>query len=120
MKRHLLAWITVAGLAPGCGQKKDAPDTGATNAASSGSNPISAPADYVGAVVNAQQHSLKVVDTVQVQQAIRQFQVSEERYPKDLEELVKEGYLPALPKLPARMKYQYDARTGQVRVVPAQ
>jgi len=104
----------------GCGQKNAKPDPASTNAASSGGNPITAPVDYIGAVGKAQQHSLKVVDTVQVQQAIQYFQIAEGRFPKDLEELVKEGHLAAVPKLPARMKYQYNATNGQVKVVAAQ
>lgn len=111
----VLALAVIAGA--GCGGRpKETPAT-ATNAAS---NPLTAPADYVGAVGQAQKTAAKVVDLVQVQQAIRQFQAGEGRNPKTLEELIKEGYLAALPRLPAGLKFDYNPATGQVKAVPAQ
>ena len=38
-------------------------------------------------------------------------------YPKDLNELVTEKYLPRLPEPPYGMKFVYDANTGQAKVV---
>ncbi len=102
----------------GCGQQESPATAPATNQASTG-NPITAPVDYLGAVNQAQKHSAKVVDTVQVQQAIRQFNAAEDRFPQDLAELVKEGYLPKLPALPSGMKYQYNPANGQIKVVSA-
>jgi hypothetical protein len=119
MKPWFAGLLLAGALAAGCGQKTEQPGTASTNAASSGGNPITAPVDYIGAVGKAQKHSVKVVDTVQVQQAIQQFHAGEDRYPKDLEELVKEGYLVAVPKLPTGMKYQYNATNGQVKAVTA-
>jgi hypothetical protein len=119
MKSWFAGLLLAGALAAGCGQKTEKPGTASTNAAASGGNPLTAPVDYIGAVGKAQQHSLKVVDTVQVQQAIQYFQIAEGRYPKDLEELVKEGHLVAVPKLPAGMKYQYNTTNGQVKVVAA-
>jgi len=119
MKAQIVAWLlAVCGLA-GCGRSKPATTGGATNAASSGGNPLTAPVDYVGAVGQAQKHAVKVVDTVQVQQAVQQFHAAEDRYPKDLDELVREGYLPRLPQLPAGMQYAYNPANGQVKAVPA-
>lgn len=104
-----------AALLVGCGGK-EAPPAQPTNAAARG-NPITAPVDYLGAVNQAQKHSVKVIDTVQVSQAIRMFQASEDRFPKDLNELVTSGYLPALPKLPTGMKYSYNPQSGEVKVL---
>ena len=121
MKTRLLLLAASALLLAGCGKKEATPgdaSTNSTNTATS-SNPLTAPVDYLGAVAQAKKHSEKVVDTVQVQQAIRMFQASEGRYPNDLNELVTEKYLPALPKLPAGMTYQYNATGGQVKAVAA-
>ncbi len=118
MKTFLLLLGLTAGLLAGCGGKPAQPAPVATTNAPSG-NPLTAPADYVGAIGRARKQAAKVVELVQVQQAIRQFQAAEDRYPKTLDELVKEGYLPALPRLPAGMKFDYNPATGQVRAVPA-
>ena len=60
----------------------------------------------------------KTIDTVALNQAVQQFNVTEGRYPKDLNELVTEKYLPRLPEAPYGMKIVYDANTGTVKVVP--
>lgn len=116
MKATIFAALVGAALGAGCGGKPKESAPSATNAASG--NPITAPVDYVGAVGQAQKQAAKVVDLVQVQQAIRQFQAAEDRYPKTLEELVREGYLPALPKLPAGLQLEYNPATGQARAAP--
>jgi hypothetical protein len=51
-------------------------------------------------------------------QAIKVFFQTENRYPKDLQELVSSGTLPKLPAPPAGMKFDYDATSGTVKVVP--
>jgi len=118
MKMLWSTGLLAAALSAGCGGKPKEAPAPASNAASG--NPITAPVDYVGAVGQAQKTAAKVVDLVQVQQALRQFQAGEGRHPATLEELVKEGYLAALPKLPAGLKLDYNPATGQVRAVPAQ
>jgi len=102
-----------------CGRKDSTSTSSPTNSASSG-NPLTAPADYLGAVGQAQKHSLKTVDLASVSKAIQMFHAEEERYPNDLAELVKLQYLPALPQLPTGMRYQYDPQTGQVKAVRTQ
>jgi predicted small lipoprotein YifL len=119
MKRTTLPLLAAALTLAACGQKTPSAPPATTNQSTTG-NPLSAPADYLGAVGQAQKQAAKVVDTVQVQQAIRQFQAAEDRYPRDLAELVKEGYLPRLPALPSGMRYQYDPASGLVRAVPTQ
>ena len=114
-----LVCLLAAALLAGCGKNKPATTAGTTNAPNSGGNPLTAPVDYVGAVGQAQKHAVKVVDTVQVQQAVQQFHAAEDRYPKDLDELVKEGYLARLPALPTGMEYAYNPASGQVKAVPA-
>lgn len=117
--KSLHALLCVAALAlVGCGKHSQASAPEATSSPTAGQNPITAPVDYLGAVGKAQKAAVKTIDTVSIAQAIRMFQVEEGRLPKDLDELVTEKYLPTLPTPPAGMKFQYDARTGRVTVVP--
>lgn len=121
MKKTLLPALLAALLLGGCSQesqekpKSNAGATNATNQVSSG-NPITAPVDYLGAVNQAQKHSVKVLDTAQLNNAIRLFQAAEDRYPKTLNELVTEGYLPKLPEPPRGYRLAYNPQTGQVRI----
>jgi len=99
----------------GCGDKS-AP-AGQTNATTSGSSPLSAPADYVGALGKAQQSAVKTVDTTSINKAIQMFGVDQGRNPKDLNELVEKKYLVKIPDAPYGMKLVYDAQAGSVTVV---
>lgn len=108
----ILACLALAG----CGSKETQPTPPATNTTTSG-NPVTAPVDYLGAVSKAQQSAVKTTSTVGLQQAINQFQVTEGRYPKDLNELVAKETISSVPAPPAGMKYDYDPATGQVKVV---
>jgi hypothetical protein len=119
MKAFVSALLVVLFFLTACGRKDSAAAAKPTNTTTSG-NPLTAPVDYLGAVNQAKKHSVKTVDLASVSKAIQMFRTEEDRYPKDLNELVKEGYLPALPKLPTGMKYQYDPNTGQVKSVPQQ
>ena len=118
MKKILSALLVALFALTACGRKESPSTSGETNAA--GGNPLTAPADYLGAVSQAQKHSLKTVDLASVTKAIQMFRTEEDRYPSDLNELVKEGYLPAMPQLPAGLAYQYDPNTGHVRTVQKQ
>jgi hypothetical protein len=110
--------ILIAGLLfVGC-SKQDVAQSKATNSAASSGNPLTAPVDYLGAVAKAQKSSIKAIDTAYINQAVQFFNASEGRYPKDLNELITEKYLPKLPDLPAGMKFEYNSASGQVRVVP--
>jgi len=88
----------------------------ATNSSSSGSI-VTAPVDYLGAVGNAHKSAVKTVDTASLNQAVQLFHLEKGRYPKDLNELVQEKYMPRLPAAPYGMKLDYNPTTGQVRVV---
>jgi curli biogenesis system outer membrane secretion channel CsgG len=101
----------------GCGENKNAPGAG-TNTASSESSPLTAPVDYLGAVVKAKQTAEKTVDTASLNQAIQMFRVEQGRNPKDLNELVTEKTIPRIPDAPYGMKLVYDAASGTVKVVP--
>ena len=45
------------------------------------------------------------------------FYAQEGKFPKDLKELVPD-YVGAIPPAPAGMKYDYDPKTGAVKVLP--
>ena len=100
----------------GCGGSSDKPAQ-PTNSSTSGSSPLSAPADYLGALGKAQQAAVKTVDTASLNPAIQRFNVENGRNPKDLNELVDEKYISKIPAAPYGMKLEYDAATGKVKVV---
>jgi hypothetical protein len=102
-----LTWV-------GCG-KKEGTEAKSTNTA--GGNPLTAPVDYLGAAAKAKQSAEKTIDTIALNQAISLFHASEGRYPRDLNELVTEKYLPRLPEAPYGTKIEYDATRGQVKIV---
>ena len=85
---------------------------------SSSGNPLNAPADYLGALNKAQKSAQKTTGMVSINSAIQSFFAENNRYPKDLNELVTSGSLPQLPPAPNGMKYDYDATSGKVKLVP--
>jgi len=97
-------------VAAGCDDRKPAAGQGNGNAAT-------APLDYLAAQGQAKRTSEKVVTMAQVQQALQLFEAAEDRRPRDLAELVKAGYLAAVPEAPAGQEIRYDAATGTVRMV---
>ena len=80
------------------------------------SNPLLAPVNYVGAVGKAKKVSEKKINLANIQNAIKQFQAVEGRFPKSLSELVKEGYYSKIPAPPRGMRYVYNPKNGQVGV----
>jgi hypothetical protein len=116
MTKPTLLSVSAALLLVGCGEKSSQPAAN-TNATSSGSSPLTAPADYVGALAKAKQTAEKTVDTASLNQAIQMFNVDKGRFPKDLNELVSEKFIPKLPDAPYGMKLEYDAASGKVKVV---
>lgn len=117
--KQLLMVLGLAALfgAAGCDPKSADNKAPATNAASGG-NPITAPVDYLGAAAKAKRVSEKTVDLAALRQAIQLFYAQEDRYPRDLQELVNEKYLGALPPPPAGMQFKYNAANGEVSLVP--
>ena len=114
--RNLLwVWATAGLLLAGCGEKSGS-TSGGTNTASSG-NPLDAPGDYLKSAVKAQRDATMTLDTNALTKAIDQFNVATGRNPKDLDELVKEHYMPSIPKPPYGTKIVYDASSGRVNIV---
>lgn len=128
MKRSLFVIVASSLLLAGCGKKDSTQTPGDTNQVSTNQvstnqasgNPLTAPVDYLGALGQAKRVSEKVVDTAALNQTIQLFYAQEDRFPKDLNELVTMRYLSSLPKPPYGMKFEYDARSGQMKVVKAQ
>jgi hypothetical protein len=116
MKRSFCLSLAASLLLIGCGQNNNKPGQ-PTNGAAGGSSPLSAPADYVGALGKAQQLAVKTVDTTSLNQAIQMFNVEHGRNPKDLNELVEKKFIPSVPAAPYGMKLEYDAAEGKVKVV---
>jgi hypothetical protein len=115
---RMLERVLVTGLAvtlTGCGSNADKQAPNAET--NTGSSPLTAPVDYLGAIGKAQQSAIKTVDTASLNKAIQLFQVEHERYPRSLEELVQEKLLPRIPEAPAGTKLSYDPQTGTVKVV---
>jgi len=104
----------------GCGQKDKAAPAKPTNETAASGNPLTAPVDYLGAVAKAKTSSEKTIDTVYLNQAIQMFHTMEGRYPKDLNELAAEKYIPRIPDAPYGMKIVYDGTKGEVKVVRQQ
>jgi len=115
MKTSFLLSVVASLLVAGCGEKSN-PPAQTTNAATGGS-PLTAPVDYLAAVAKGRQSAIKTVDEVSLNQAIQVFNVDKGRFPKDLNELVAEKYIPVLPTPPYGMKLDYDANTGKAKVV---
>jgi hypothetical protein len=104
-----LAFLFAIGLV-GCGEKSGTPPA-ATNA------PGSERGDYLSTITRAEQSAIKTVDTTALASAIAMFQVDKGRWPKDLNELVAEKFIPKIPEVPFGSKIEYDANTGTVKVV---
>ena len=113
--------IGVCLLAGGCGQGPDDEGRGSQSEAAEAAegSPLTAPADYLGAVNQAQKSSANRLALAGLQQAIQQFRVMEDRHPNDLNELVGSEYLPRLPEVPKAFVFHYDRRTGEVQLLPA-
>ncbi len=122
MIKAVTIWGGVASLAgllcvAGCGEKSSS-QAQTTNTAKA-STPLSAPADYLGAVAGAKALAEKTVDLAQLNQAIQMFQAEEGRYPKDFNELIAKGLLTQVPKAPYGKKIEYDPATGKVSITDA-
>jgi len=106
MKHFMLALVGSVLLA-GCGNK----DVKSTEP---GGNPLNAPADYLGAVSQAKKAAERTVDLASLKSAIALFHAQEDRYPRDLNELVQQRYLPAVPEAPAGSRLVYNPANGEV------
>ena len=84
----------------------------------SSGNPLSAPADYVGALGKAKKSMEKTLSTVGIDKALQTFYTEQGRFPTNLNELVANRTLSSIPNPPFGMKYDYNSKTGTFKVVP--
>jgi len=119
MKKFILVLFLPLGFFIGCGDQsgrqnqQSAPSREGTRE----SNPVHAPAEYVGAVLNAQQHASVRMSIVTVSEAVKGFKAFEGRLPRNLGELEEKGLLPGgLPELPVGLSFHYNPETGEVTV----
>src|SRR5271170_227201 len=118
MKTSFFLSVASGLLLAGCGDNNSSKPAQATNAPAKydSGNPLTAVPDYVGVVGQAQRYSVKQIDLAYLNQAIQQFNASEGRFPKDLNELVP-NYIGKIPDAPYGSKIAYDANSGTVKVV---
>lgn len=109
--RWLLTLVVVA-VAGGCGRKDQAKQKDATEG-----NPISAPLDYLAAQGKAKKFAEKTISAAELTSAIQKFNALEDRFPADLNELVREHYLQGPPAAPAGRRWDYNPQTGTARLV---
>jgi hypothetical protein len=115
VKRLILSAVACLCFLTGCSEQKD---SSKSSPASSSGNPITAPADYVGAVGKAHKSAQSTLSAVGLDQAIKAFIAEEGRTPQTLQELVTNGNISELPKPPYGMKFDYNPQTGTVKVIP--
>ena len=116
MKAPLYFWLAATLALAACSQKSETP-VASTNTTTTGSSPLTAPADYLGALAKGQQSAVKTIDTTSLDKAIQLFSVENGRNPKDLNELVQQKFIPKIPETPFGTKLVYDAAAGTVKVV---
>ena len=108
-RRLVLAAILGLALA-GCSKTPESAAPKNTNQSASG-NPLTAPVDYLGAVAKAKKFSERKIDSTSISQAIQLFYAQEDRFPKDLNELVAKHYIASVPP-----GCQYNPQTGEVSI----
>ena len=109
-----MAVVLAAATLAACGCKKQPASAKKADEPSA----ASAPMDYLAAQGRAKQLAIKVTDIAQLNSAIQKFQATEDRYPRDFNELLASRYLTQMPVPPRGMQFSYNPQTGQIRVVP--
>ena len=120
MKALSFAIVAAAVVLTGCGDKHSGTTAPATNSTAVSTNHgsfVTAPVDYLGAVVQADKSATKTIDVSYLNEAVQQFNVQEGHYPKTLQELTP-NYVAKIPAPPYGYKIVYDAGNGTVRVIP--
>ncbi len=107
------ALLAVALAGSGCDKKESAKKS------DPGGNPVAAPLDYLAAQGRAKKFAEKTITAAELTSAIQKFNAMEDRFPADLNELVREHYLQGPPAAPNGMRWAYDPQTGTVRLVAA-
>ncbi len=126
MKVPILLFVAASFALAGCGENSStsnsASNAAANNTASAAdtnqhAGVLTAPVDYLGAVLHGQQTSMKLIDISYLHHAIQMFQIEKGRYPKSLQELLDGKYIGKIPAPPYGFKIVYNPNTGEVSVV---
>ena len=116
--RLIMQLALVAGLSACSGRGNEEEKLRSANDEEVGTNPLNAPAEYLGAVGQAKRFSEAQSAIASLGQAIKMFEIEFDRLPASLQELVDEGQLSVLPKAPFQMAFRYDSKTGKVTAEP--
>ncbi|OQA25528.1 MAG: hypothetical protein BWY59_01742 [Verrucomicrobia bacterium ADurb.Bin345] len=73
--------------------------------------------DYRALIERARQRKEASSRYADVERALREFQVQLGRFPTNLNEITRTGFLDALPPPPEGMAYAYDPMSGAIRFV---
>ena len=114
--RAICAVSILAVLLIGCGKKEAKQENLLTN--NNSGNPITAPVDYLGAVNQARKGAINTIDKASLTKQIELFHAQEDRFPRDLNELVQKRYIQGVPTPPPGMRFDYNAQTGEIKIVP--
>lgn len=118
--KNSCAAVALALALVGCQKKETVPPPtppAATAQPAATGNPLTAPVDYLGAVAGAKRMAEKTIDLAALNNAIQLFYAQEDRFPKDLSELVAKRYIAALPAAPAGMRMAYNPASGELKIV---
>lgn len=74
--------------------------------------------DFRPVLAHTRQRQAATITAAQIEEAIRQFHLYMGRYPSNLVEVVKAGYVERIPDPPAGMGYLYDPQSGIFRIAP--
>lgn len=112
MKSTALLLLVALIITTGCNQS-DSP-SGSANRSMTNDGAFG---QYMGGLAQAKQTAGKTVDVASLTEEIHLFQVEKGRFPNSLDELVQNNYIKKVPDAPYGMKIDYNAETGEVKVV---
>jgi PBP1b-binding outer membrane lipoprotein LpoB len=122
MRKSLLLLAAGVAILAGCSKNNSSQPAPATNSVAASTNhgsSVTAPAGYLGTVMQADKSMTQKIDVTYLNEAIQQFNVQEGRYPTNLLELVP-NYVAKIPAAPHGSQIIYDATNGTVKVVAQQ
>lgn len=102
----------------GCGSKSENTPTNPSSQTTNKESFVTAPVDYMTSTIRVGERTKETIELVVIRKAIESFQQEEGRNPNSLEELIEKSYLKTLPTPPSGQQFQYDAKTGNIQLVP--
>jgi competence protein ComGC len=108
--------LLLGGCSPKPEPPKPPPPPKAT-AAVSNQSIAAAPSGYIAKAVKVKEEARATVGIENLQKAVESFQLEEGRNPASLEEVIQKGFLKTMPNAGNGQKFEYDAKTGNVKIV---